>query len=253
MPYRIDVTHPPPGAAELLVDLGALDIEAEGERLSAILPDNIPQGSLPATLGAADVIISPASPRDAGSTWMLHPKPVRIGGTQEFLLLKDSDAFGTGHHPTTALCIQALEEALRIEPVDRLLDIGAGSGILALLALRYGVQQAVGLDVDPHALEAAADNARLNGLQSRLRLIHGGPDAVTGVWPLVVANILAAPLMHMAPLVARRLASRGRLILSGIGETLAFEVIEAYRHVGIRHRETLSRNGWVALHLHASW
>jgi ribosomal protein L11 methyltransferase len=116
-----------------------------------------------------------------------------------------------------------------------------------------GVPQATGLDIDADALGVAAENARLNHLAHRLHLIHGGPDAVDGNWPLVVANILAAPLIEMAPVLVLRLGSRGRLILSGIPESLESEVWQAYQHMGMRHLESKSRAGWTALIAQASW
>jgi ribosomal protein L11 methyltransferase len=94
--------------------------------------------------------------------------------------------------------------------------VGTGSGILALTALKLGVPQAVGLEIDAEALPVAAENARRNHLADRLHLVLGGPEVVEGHWPLVVANVLAAPLMEMAPVLVRRLARSGRLVLSGI-------------------------------------
>jgi len=151
------------------------------------------------------------------------------------------------------LCVEALKELLTVEPFDRILDVGTGSGILALSALMMGVQDAVGLDIDADALKVAAENARLNNLADRLQLVLGGPDVVDGQWPLVVANVLAAPLIDMAPVLVRRLGKRGRLILSGISSSLAFEVRQAYQHLGIRHIGSKARAGWTALLLEASW
>ena len=109
--------------------------------------------------------------------------------------------------PTTALCIEMLEEVLAVERIANVLDVGTGSGILALAALKMGVPQAVGVDIAADALKVAAENASLNGLSDRLELIHGGADAVTGVWPVGLANVLAAPLIEMAPLLVRRVGS----------------------------------------------
>jgi len=120
-------------------------------------------------------------------------------------------------------------------------------------ALLLGVPQATGLDIDADALAVAAENARLNHLADRLHLIHGGPGAVDGNWPLVVTNILAAPLIEMAPALVRRVQSRGRLILSGIPSSLESEVWQAYRHRGMRHLESRTRTGWTVLIAQASW
>src|SRR5262249_26535287 len=152
--------------------------------------------------------------RDNGSVWLLNPRDFSIGsvvlapagriGPPGALRLVDSDIFGTGHHPTTALCVEALEEVLAIRVAKSILDVGTGSGILALAALKMGVPQAVGLDIDDEALNVAAQNVRLNNLAERFQLVLGGPEIVDGLWPLVVANVLAAPLIEMAPTLVRR-------------------------------------------------
>src|SRR5687767_15388722 len=116
----------------------------------------------------------------------------------------DGPAFGTGLHATTELCLEALEHEVTAWRPARLLDVGTGSGILALAALRTGVPRVVAIDIDGAAIQVAAANARLNGLTSRFDLVHGGPDALSGTWPLILANVLAAPLIEMAPTLARR-------------------------------------------------
>jgi ribosomal protein L11 methyltransferase len=214
-------------------------------------------------VGVSHFAVSSAVSRDDASVWLLRSRAIRIGriaiappevaappGT---IRLTDSTAFGTGHHPTTALPIEALEDALTISTPDSVLDVGTGSGVLALAALMLGVQEAVGLDIDAHALKIAADHARLNNLTDRLRLVLGGPDAVDGTWPLVVANVLAAPLIEMAPILVRRVACRGQLLLSGIRSSLESEVGRAYQRLGMRHRRTETRAGWSVLVFQASW
>jgi ribosomal protein L11 methyltransferase len=169
------------------------------------------------------------------------------------LRLIDSGAFGTGLHPTTALCLDALEDLVEAARPQTVLDVGTGSGILALAALRLGVARAVGIDVDEQALRAAADNARLNSLADRLELRRGGPETLTGTWPLVLANLLAAPLIEMAPAAVRRVGHHGQLVLSGIPAAVEPDVDAAYRHLGMQRVQVRSRGGWVALVLRASW
>jgi len=251
MPYRIDIPSAPDDAFDKLVQLGALDIEQIHGGLAAIIPDAVTPETVARALRVADVTVSPAVARDNGSVWLLTPRAIRIGGIP--LLLADSTAFGTGHHPTTSLCIAALEEAVAMEVPDSVLDVGTGSGVLALAALMMGVPRAIGLDIDSDALDVAARNARLNNLEDRVQFTLGGPDAVTGIWPLVVANVLAAPLIEMAPVLVRRVAHRGRLILSGIPWSLESEVVESYRRLGMRHGRSETRSGWTVVVREASW
>ncbi len=265
LPYRIDIACAPLDAFDVLVAMGALDVELAGDGLAALLPDGVTRESVSDRLrvARADVAVSAAVARDEGSVWLLSPQAVRVGGiliappgaatSGKTLRLADSHAFGTGHHPTTALCLEALEEILTVETVDSILDVGTGSGILALAALLMGVPQAFGLDIDLDALHSAAENARLNQLDGRLQLIAGGPDVVRGAWPLVVANVQAAPLIDMAPVLVQRLGRRGRVILSGISWTLEPEVRRAYQHFGVQRFVSKTRDGWTVLTGEAGW
>jgi ribosomal protein L11 methyltransferase len=251
MPYRIDITSPSHDALDRLVQLGALDVEETPNGLAAILPDGVTPDDTAAALGVTGVSVSPAIGRDDGSVWLLKPRPVDFGNVR--IALSDSPAFGTGHHPTTALCVEAIAEAVSILLPDRMLDVGTGSGILALAALMMGVPRATGLDIDADALAIAAEHARMNKLEDRIELVLGGPDAAKGAWPLVVANILAAPLIEMAPTLVRRVASRGRLILSGIPQSVGAEVTQSYTRLGMRQVRTETRAGWAVSVLQASW
>jgi ribosomal protein L11 methyltransferase len=116
-----------------------------------------------------------------------------------------------------------------------------------------GGAQAVGVDIDAGALKIAAEHARLNNLADRMRLVLGGPDAVDGTWPLVVANVLAAPLIEMAPILVRRVACGGQLILSGIPWSLESEVRQTYERLGMRHLQSKTRAGWTVVVVQASW
>jgi ribosomal protein L11 methyltransferase len=215
------------------------------------MPDRVSPDDIAGALGTADFSLSAAVGRDDGSVWVLSTRPVFVGDVRIHLI--DSPAFGTGLHPTTALMLDALRDAIEIGKPDAILDVGTGSGVLALAALALGVPRARGIDIDEASLSVAAENARLNGLADRLELSCGGPEVATGTWPLVVANILAAPLVEMAPALVRRVGRRGRLILSGIPESTELEVERAYRHLGMRRLHAASRGGWIALVLEASW
>ncbi len=138
-------------------------------------------------------------------------------------------AFGSGTHPTTALCLRwldalAAEGALQGRTV---LDFGCGSGILALAALKLGATQAVGVDNDPQAILATADNAARNGVGDRLA-VHLPKDEPAATYPVVVANILATALDTLADTLAARVAPGGRITLSGILDGQQDALLERY-------------------------
>lgn len=142
------------------------------------------------------------------------------------LRLDPGVAFGTGSHPTTHLCLQWLDANVGAE--DRVLDYGCGTGILAIAAKLVGAREAVGTDIDPQAVEAAIENARMNEVVAEFVLPEG---MKAGTFEIVVANILANPLKLLAPALLGRVAPGGRLVLSGVLAKQADEVIEAYRAV----------------------
>jgi ribosomal protein L11 methyltransferase len=264
VPYRLDLPDLGDEALDRLIELRALDVECmPGRGIAASMPDSVLPEQVAQALGVGKFSVSPATGRDADSIWILSPRPVRAGRIlivpahlepePGALKLVDATAFGTGLHPTTALCLEALDEALQIAVPDTVLDVGTGSGVLALAALTLGVPRAMGVDIDGEALSVATENAKINGLEERLQLARGGPDAATGTWPLVLANVLAAALIEMAPRLVRRLSHHGRLVLSGIPLGVEDEVGQAYRRLGMRVVSVRSRAGWVALVLEASW
>ena len=133
-------------------------------------------------------------------------------------------AFGTGTHPTTRLCLRWLEGS--VFPGGRVLDYGCGSGVLAIGAALCGAGSIDAVDIDPQALEATRANAAANGVP----LAHvGGADAASGSYDVVVANILAAPLKVLAPLLCAHVADGGRLALAGLLERQVPELQAAYR------------------------
>lgn len=139
------------------------------------------------------------------------------------LILDPGLAFGTGSHPTTRLCLQWLERA--IEGGERVMDYGCGSGILAIAALRLGAAKALGVDIDAQAIVAA----RANAARNRVVADFAGTETTTDFEAdLVVANILANPLILLAPLLAGHLRRGGRIALSGILDSQAGEVMAAY-------------------------
>ena len=134
-------------------------------------------------------------------------------------------AFGTGTHPTTALCLEWLDS---LDLANRIvLDYGCGSGILAIAALKLGSTSAVGMDIDPQAVIATRQNAQDNGVAENLT-VSGAAEAISGDFDVVVANILAGPLVQFADSITSRLASHGMLALSGVLCEQARNVRAAY-------------------------
>lgn len=267
MPYRIDFASADEAALLRLLDLGALDadLRADGHG-AAILPDGVAPAEVAQALRACPFTASAATGRDADSVWTLGPRVVRLGRLRLVpsaatdpppergdIRLIDAPAFGTGLHPTTALCVAVIDDRVQAAPVASMLDVGTGNGVLALAALALGVPRVVALDIDGDAARVAMANARLNPVGSRLHVLHASLDAVGGRWPLVVANVLAAPLIEMAPVLATRLGHGGQLVLSGVSSGLQAEVERAYRRVGLHQIEARTQAGWVALSFRASW
>lgn len=154
-------------------------------------------------------------------SWHAAPEPQAVN-----LLLDPGLAFGTGTHPTTALCLEWLDgQALAGCSV---LDFGCGSGILAIAALLLGARLAVGTDIDPQALEASRDNAGRNAIAPERFPLYLPGDLPAGEYDVVVANILAGPLVSLAAQLTARVRPGGRLALSGILAEQAEEVSGAY-------------------------
>lgn len=134
-------------------------------------------------------------------------------------------AFGTGTHPTTALCLEWLD-GLALQG-KAMLDYGCGSGVLAIAALKLGCERALAMDIDPQAVIATRRNAADNGVAGRLQVL-GSPAAISGRFEVVVANILAGPLVEFADSITSTLADRGMLALSGVLCEQATDVMAAY-------------------------
>ncbi len=125
-------------------------------------------------------------------------------------------AFGTGLHPTTRLCLRALEERADRGPLGRVLDVGCGSGILSIAAVKLGATRALGVDIDPIAVEATVANARHNRVGKRVRAREGSIPSGEGPFDTVLANLIVGVLMEIAPDLAAELVPGGTLIGSGI-------------------------------------
>jgi len=154
-------------------------------------------------------------------------------------------AFGTGDHPTTLMCLKALERIISEGQVEDILDVGTGAGVLAIAARRLGVERVVGIDTDVTALKVARKNARLNGVSIT---ISGKPlEKVGGQFAIVVANIIAEELVRISEELVKRMTPDGLLILSGIVRERLAEVVERYKLLGLKRHRTLRQGEWVCL------
>ena len=215
-------------------------------RLRALFPEAPEPPLLAATLQAvlglpaAAIHIEHLADRAWEREWLKDFRPMRFGRrlwvcpagqrpeqlAPVVLELDPGLAFGTGTHATTALCLEWLDA----RPQDglRVLDYGCGSGILALAALKLGATAASAFDIDPQALLATRENALKNGLSERIA-VQSEADAIAGPFDLVLANILAGPLVELAPRLAAHCRPGGALVLAGLLERQSAEVAQAYR------------------------
>jgi Ribosomal protein L11 methylase len=168
--------------------------------------------------------------------------------------IEAGQAFGTGHHGTTAGCLEMIDRVMRSRTVCNALDLGTGSGVLAIAIAKLAPIPLLATDIDPVATRVARENARKNGIVDRIDFVtapgfHSTAFRESGSFDLIVANILARPLMKMAPQLVANLAPGGSVILSGILAEQRWKVLAAYNGAGLRHVRTIWRNGWVTIHL----
>ena len=173
--------------------------------------------------------------------------PNRIGIEIEAAL-----AFGTGHHGTTRGCLLAIDALAKRRRCHNMLDLGTGSGVLAIAAAKVFRTRVIATDIDARAVAVARANARLNGVGGMITLAQASGCGVRLVrmrapYDLVLANILLAPLMRMAASLARLIAPGGRVVLSGLLPSHANAVLAIYRAQGLALERRIALNGWVTL------
>lgn len=206
-----------------------IDLEATGRQLQQSLADEAPE-----------LRWEQLEDKDWEREWMSHYHPIRCGERlwicpswqqppepdKVNILLDPGLAFGTGTHPTTFLCMQWLDS----EPLadKTVIDYGCGSGILGIAALKLGARTAMGIDIDPQALIATADNTARNGLAAERMPVYLPAAAPMAPADIVLANILAGPLASLAPMLTQLTRPGGRLCLSGILANQAEVVMAAY-------------------------
>ena len=275
----------PAGELELLAarlfEHGALGVELQ-EPEQQLMPGTppLPPGAGRCIAHFAEREAAEGSARDLGRAespveiadldwsvaWRKHHRPLRVGPRswvqppwedapaapgEARVLIDPGMAFGTGSHPTTALCLERVDQLLAELPGADLLDVGTGSGVIALLAVKLGAGRVCGTENDPVALAAARRGAELNGIPpGRIAWALADPDALPGApYGIVVANIVLNTLVELAPSIARKVAPRGRLVLSGLLSSQATEAEAAYVAQRLLPAGRAERDGWVRVEL----
>ena len=161
------------------------------------------------------------------------------------LTLDPGQAFGTGTHETTRLVLAELEDL--VLPDHRVLDVGCGSGILAIGTLLLGAKSAVGVDIDDESMEASRENAERNGVLKRFKVSKRSVTTLTEAFDLVVANIESRVLVPLAASITARIAPGGHLVLSGLLSHEEEELLEVYTALGMKHQRTSREKDWIAM------
>jgi ribosomal protein L11 methyltransferase len=167
---------------------------------------------------------------------------------EKVIELDPGRAFGTGQHASTRLALQFIVDRCRHNNVKRMLDVGTGTGILAMAAALSGAETVVAVDNDTDAVHAARENITVNGLQHRITVCATGIADMNGTFDLVCANIIHDVLVDLAPALAVRLAPGGCLVLAGILRgTQQRHILEVYEQLGMRFEQSASEDEWTAL------
>jgi len=185
---------------------------------------------------------------DVGRALRVRPSWISpAGGDRIELVVDPSMAFGTGTHFTTAACLEAIEEA--VHEGGSMLDVGTGTGVLAIAAAKLGARRIVALDVDDDAVAVAAHNVEINGVADRIALVTGTVENVDGRFDVVAANLLAPVLRSVAADLAARLVTGGLLVVSGLLVGQEAELLDVFRRQGLQRVHRRSDDEWVELGL----
>ncbi|WP_224242228.1 50S ribosomal protein L11 methyltransferase [Hyalangium gracile] len=209
----------------------------------------------------ARVLLEEKPQQDWSNEWKALIKSVQVGGLwvgppweadaapkdKVRIVIEPKMAFGTGDHPTTSLCLAAIDAYMASHPGASVLDVGTGTGVLAIAARKLGAGRVVGTDNDPMSVELAHENASVNGTPE-LELSGKELTQVQGTFDLVVANILANTLIALAPLIAPKV--KERLVLAGVLAHQKAEVEAAYRAQGLIPEAGAAQGEWVRLDFH---
>jgi ribosomal protein L11 methyltransferase len=270
------------GLTNFVWELGALGVvedERPGERprLRAFFPDAHDTGTLAARVqqyldglralgfsGGGGPRLAAIADEDWAEAWRAHFAPMEVGRSllvtppwqqpapngRAVITIEPGRAFGTGQHGSTCGCLRLVEDIVERDRPARALDIGTGSGILAIAAVKLGVASATAIDSDPDAVAAAAGNAARNGMAGRVSAHVADVETfTTEPAPLVLANLLAAAHHRLGARYRTYLEAGGALVLGGILDAERDGVVAALARHGFRARRALSVEGWSSLEL----
>ncbi len=273
--YEVAITVPAESKDALvhrLTEMGCLGVTDLEERILAYFNDACDVAVLKEGLRAfSDVLrkagLDPAftfefmnlPDKDWNEVWKKNIRPIDVGGI--FLILPSWETeqpdrinlvidagmvFGTGHHHTTQSCLLLIKRFMDHRAKDRFLDIGTGTGILAICASKLGFREVIGVDIDPLAVEAAPRNVSLNRLDN-VSIREGGITAADGTFDFIAGNLLSEIIISIAPEIAARLNASGAVLLSGIMVGQEDEVIAQMEKTGLKCVEKVVADIWVSL------
>jgi len=268
-------------AQDLLHELGAMGLEvrdregptmpgvrapAVGEHILVAYFDDVDtaeqaRAEMHETYPSARLQLAEEQQQDWSNAWKAHIKSVQVGrlwvgppweaqnapADKVHLVIEPKMAFGTGDHPTTSLCLGAVDDYMSTHPGASVLDVGTGTGVLAIAAKKLGAGRVVGTDNDPVSVELARENAVDNGTPD-VELSGKELTAVEGSFDLVVANILANTLIELAPLIAPKV--KDKLLMAGVLAHQKAEVEAAYVNLGLVPEPGAQQGEWVRLDFH---
>jgi ribosomal protein L11 methyltransferase len=181
-----------------------------------------------------------------------HSQSVKVplelpNGNKQMIQIESGYAFGTGNHFTTKLCLQMIENIFKYRVFENVLDVGCGSGILAICAIALGADCATAIDIEPSVIGEAKKNVYTNGFSSRIQVHNKKIDNIIDNYDLVIANILTDQIVSISDKLVSRLNNNGLLILSGIRKEEQHIIIEEFSTLGTQIKKILTVDDWCAL------